>query len=1476
MAFGSPQWMYSSGSYELDQSLRTNDDDSAYLSWTPSSAGNQTTWTWSGWVKRGVLGSNNTIFGAGNGGTIFDELRFGSDDKLDFYTYSSATHGQRKSTAVFRDTSAWYHIVAVYDSTDSTALDRMKLYVNGEQITDLATTTNPSQNHQSNINNNIIHAVGAVYAGQLYNPYDGYLAEVNFIDGQALTPADFGETGDYGEWKPIEYSGTYGTNGFYLPFKNDYTVEGFSTTLYKGSGGTNSLTVAGVGFSPSFVWLKNREANNNGHHFLFDKLRGTSLKALRTNVNNAEGFPNPAYDRFTRFDNDGFSMIGGQFNAAYINSAQPYVAWSWDMGAATPTGFGCVTYDGTQRDLGVGGMNFSPDLVWIKRRNGVAEHFLIDKVRGSRKILNPDGTGAELDRSYFRSFDPDGFTLEPSVSNSNNQGDTYVAWGWDMGGTTATNTSGGITSTVMANTTYGQSIVSFTGTGSSSTVGHGLTSAPEVVLVMNRDIVHNPSMWHTSIPNTHYLHLDGTATSAQNTAYWNSTSPTSSVFTVGTSADVNGSSNNMIAYCFHSVSGYSKFSSYSGNGSTSGPTVTLGFRPAFIMIKSSTQAENWNIIDNVRSPFDKYSNGSNLRNVLKANVTVAESQFGIKFTDTGFQLVTTDGEVNANGQTYTYMAFAGGLDSIADHNTDGTIPSYVKANTTYGQSIVSYIGNQTSGATVGHGLSSAPEMMIIKNRSQAADWIVYHSALGNTKHLRLNLTNSEYTSATRWNNTTPSSTVFTLGNDSSVNGDAVAQDFIAYCWHSVTGYSKFGSYSGTGSTQTISGLGFQPAWIMIKRTNAAHDWVILDNQRKQLGRTAPSTLRPNDDVNPSETNQNGDDISVFTSDGFTVGVNARVNGNGDTFIYAAFADTREYAYWLDQSGNNNDWTSKNLTESDISVDSPTNNFATYNPLHAPSTGTFSEGNLKHAAGGQVPNISSMAMSSGKWYAEFYCVSGSYTRVGIANESSAGIYGGNLGGTSGSWAKINNSARLYHNNAGPSYGENWDAGDICMVAFDADAGKIWYGVNGVWDESGNPATAANPSHSSVTGTDFFFATTSGSGTLTYVANFGQDSSFASNKTAQGYQDSNEIGDFYYTPPTGFLALCTKNLPDVDVVPSEHFDVVTYTGTGSGQAVAVNFQPDFSWIKVRSVTDGSVLSDAVRGATKFLSSTYTGAEADNSAFVSAFTSTGLTLGGNRGVSQSSFTYVAWNWKAPTSSNLTATGARSIATTSKVNVDAGFEIITYTGNGTAGAKIGHSLGKAPDMMIAKNRTDDEGWWIYQNPEVNEAYKISFDTAGRVSNSTTLNNTAPTSSLITLGNDNRVNANGDNYLIYAFVSVDGYSKVGSYIGNGNANGPFVYTGFRPAFVMVKSSSMSNSETNWVIWDNERNGYNDNVQVFANQAWAEGQRDDNAGAGIAELDILSNGFKHRDATWAQNGQSGATFIYIAFAETPFKYSNAR
>jgi hypothetical protein len=275
MAIGSPQWMYASGADDLDmgQSLRFSNkqgnltllDAEQFLTKTPSSAGNRRTWTFSAWVKRGNIGSRQIIFASSPDGNTETWLAFESNDKLWFKDFVTSVNNYSLVTnALFRDPGAWYHIVVAWDTTQSTASNRMKLYVNGVDQSDtsvaggFSTADYPTEDFDGRINNNVEHTIGR--ASSAYPNYmDGYLSEVNFIDGQALGPAKFGRTGDYGEWVALEYNGNYGNNGFRLPFNNDYTVEGFSVLTYPGmvaNGTTGTNYVGGVGFSPDLVWIK--------------------------------------------------------------------------------------------------------------------------------------------------------------------------------------------------------------------------------------------------------------------------------------------------------------------------------------------------------------------------------------------------------------------------------------------------------------------------------------------------------------------------------------------------------------------------------------------------------------------------------------------------------------------------------------------------------------------------------------------------------------------------------------------------------------------------------------------------------------------------------------------------------------------------------------------------------------------------------------------------------------------------------------------------------------------------------------------------------------------------------------------------------------------------------------------------------------------------------------------------------------------
>jgi hypothetical protein len=334
-------------------------------------------------------------------------------------------------------------------------------------------------------------------------------------------------------------------------------------------------------------------------------------------------------------------------------------------------------------------------------------------------------------------------------------------------------------------------------------------------------------------------------------------------------------------------------------------------------------------------------------------------------------------------------------------------------------------------------------------------------------------------------------------------------------------------------------------------------------------------------------------------------------------------------------------------------------------------------------------------------------------------------------------------------------------------------------------------------------------------------------------------------------------------------SKYFNTVLYTGNGVGgtNITGVGFQPDLVWIKRRSAVEYHVWNDAVRGLPKNLYSNVTSAE-DTGSIISAIISDGFTVQTDASVNSSGSTYVAWNWKANGTGSSNTSG--TITSTVSANTTSGFSVVSYTGNGTGGATFGHGLGVNPKMFIIKQRTDANAWVIYHaSVDVTGDYTLRFTSGAKTNGNDTNNDTAPTSSLITLGASSLTNQNTSTYIAYCFAEVKGYSKFGSYTGNGSADGTFIYTGFKPAFFMVKRTDTTGS---WIIVDNKRNTTNpETLLLLAHSSNAE----ENTTSFSAFFgDFLSNGVKLRDGTVYTGGTnfniSGGTYIYMAFAENPF------
>jgi hypothetical protein len=524
------------------------------------------------------------------------------------------------------------------------------------------------------------------------------------------------------------------------------------------------------------------------------------------------------------------------------------------------------------------------------------------------------------------------------------------------------------------------------------------------------------------------------------------------------------------------------------------------------------------------------------------------------------------------------------------------------------------------------------------------------------------------------------------------------------------------------------------------------------------------------------------------------------------------------------------------------------NFAVLNPLTG--DGTISNANLTIAwSGGNSSKPATIGVNSGKWYCEILLDSSSSNAilVGIipSTMNPSASYPGSASGGYGYFG----DGQKYFNGVGSAYGSAISNGDIVGIAFDLDNGKVWFSRNGTWQASGDPAAGTNAAFTSIPAGTWFLSA-GHSGTCTMSANFGQR-------------------PFTYTPPTGFVALNTFNLPTNTIVKGNtNFNAVLYTGTGSaGNSITgVGFQPDFNWIKTRSTISNHLLTDSVRGTGRSLFSNLTDAES-TTRYITSLDSDGFTVGTpTDDCNESGRTFVAWNWKAGGTAVTNTAG--TISAQVSANPTAGFSVVTYTGTGSA-ATIGHGLGVAPQWIIVKNRDAADAWQVYHanntaNPETD--YLVLNTTAATADAADRWNDTAPTSSVFSIGNGVEVNTNTEKYVAYCWTPIAGYSAFGSYTGNGSTDGPFVYTGFQPKWVLVKKTSATDD---WVLFDAARSPYNAvNNWLFPQSSAAEL-------TGVHSPDFLSNGFKMRSTSGATNG-SGATFIYMAFAENPFKNSLAR
>ena len=748
-------------SFTIDQAVRFNDNDSAFLkdSAYNSSPTSSTDCTLSFWVKRCNLSTTQCLFFGGDGaGSTWEVIRFESDDQFRVGQASSAY--DIITTQVFRDVAAWSNFVIAFDTDNGTAGDRIKIYHNGSRITDFSLQTNPSSGYVTNFNSGggseerLIGFQGPSSGGS--NAADCYLAEINFVDGLALTPDSFAKTTTDGVYQPVKYAGAYGTNGFRITGAdssdlgddesgngNDFTSSGLAAadqvtdtptnntatwnaisgtvnpaTLSDGnltalrSGNGSGIERSTISFpatenfyaeftidatgSGSHVWevgviadddlglyqtSESRVGNeengfsyrtnwsgspapskvNNGTatsygsagsagHVIGVQLNGGSLTFYHNNVSQGVAFTGLSGNFLFAFSSQGGGQVTANFGQTGFTYTPPTGAKALNVSnlpdsIIDPTAhFQTTLYtgNGSTQSINQGGNStFQPDWVWIKNRTTAGnEHDLYDAVRGVTKAIQSSSNGAEFTASTgLTAFESDGFAVG-SRGEVNTNGDNHVAWQWKAGGSGSSNSNGSITSTVSANTTSGFSVGSYTGNGTdNATVGHGLSGA-DMVWVKRLNTTGNWRVYEKSSDKNFFLDLTNAGVSATEIK---STSATT--FTLGSGNGYNGSGDSHVFYAFQSIDGFSKIGTYTGNGSTDGSYVYLGFKPAFILTKNVATTDQWGIRDSARNPFNVTDK------LLNPNAFTAETSASSGFIDilsNGFKARSSDSNINSS------------------------------------------------------------------------------------------------------------------------------------------------------------------------------------------------------------------------------------------------------------------------------------------------------------------------------------------------------------------------------------------------------------------------------------------------------------------------------------------------------------------------------------------------------------------------------------------------------------------------------------------------------------------------------------------------------------------------------------------------------------------------------------------------------------------------------------------------------------
>ena len=918
------------GGSVIEKSLRFDRNDNAYLSRTPSSAGNRKTFTFSAWVKLGQTGinvsndpGNGPFFSCGAAGTGSNmTLRITNNGYIGIDYYGI---GGFYSTGRLRDPNAWYHCVWVMDTTESTAANRMKVYVNGDLFYNSG--MNLSQNADTPLNNNNVTTIGAYSYNTSYAyKLDVYLTEVNFIDGQALTPSSFGYTDSQtGLWRPKKYEGVYGTNGFHLEFKDNSSTSALGKDT---SGNGNNFSVSNISAGEELV--TNGEFNSDS-----DWSKDSSWTISGGKASNGGG--GQIYQTISVVSGKIYKMKAIMDFTSVSSIANTSIGFR-DTGDSSFYAYQATFSNGSKTDFTPNAIN-EMSVTWISTVTGSvrARCYSSDDVsidNWSVKEVTDCMLDTPSDR-YATLNSVNGYSYNTTFANGNlfaniPASNTYGRafgnipiksgkWYWEV----YYNQAGGNGNYLYVGlqdpeSGFYRAVRGSDGEQYPNTGGTAVRFATGDIINVAVDldngkwyIGRNGTYWYSGNPvaGTGFVHSDLISANPRTPIdglvplFYNATGGATQQFSVNFGQQPLSytpptgykiiNSKNLPVQNDPIIRPQKHFDTitYTGSDTSSARTVTgLEFSPDLVWQKrrNGTNWHSW--FDTVRGVGKELFSNSN-------TTETTNNQYGYisSFNNDGF--TWSPGSTNnsdGNESSGTFVSWCWKAGGAAVTNTDGSITSQVSVNEEAGFSIISYSGNNTDNATVGHGLGKTPALLITKNRDNTISpaWHISHVSLQTNYDVALDSTDAAWNPSTNgWHELTNSS-VFTLkkGSTNGYNTNRNGDNYIAYCWAEIPGYSKFGKYTGNGNTNgAFINLGFKPAWILVKRSSASENWALWDNKRDGGFNPNGYLLRP-DSTNDEGGNVTGHQIDLL-SNGFKLRfTDTKGNGNGSTYIYMAFAE----------------------------------------------------------------------------------------------------------------------------------------------------------------------------------------------------------------------------------------------------------------------------------------------------------------------------------------------------------------------------------------------------------------------------------------------------------------------------------------------------------------------------------------------------------------------------------------------------------